>query len=52
VDEINNQLDFIEGGTINKLRDLLKNYYDKPEDDSCMEQLNQEVTKILDLVDQ
>ena len=52
VDEIANQIDFIEGGTIVKLRDLLKNYYEKPDDETCLDQMNLEINRILELVDQ
>ncbi|MFS8160479.1 MAG: hypothetical protein ACMG6E_09800 [Candidatus Roizmanbacteria bacterium] len=52
IDDITNQIEFIEGGTIMKLRDLLKNYYDKPDDEACLDQMNLEINRILELIDQ
>lgn len=52
IDDITNQIEFIEGGTIGKLRDLLKSYYEKPDDEACLDQMNLEINRILDLVDQ
>jgi predicted transcriptional regulator len=52
IDELLLQMDFVEGGAITVLKELLTQFYDKPEDESAKDVVLAEITRILDIAEQ